>query len=90
MPVFRFAGCLAGLCCACLWQVLCCGLSAGVLLWAGVRCGVAVCACLCACGAPCCAVSACVAGFALCGAAGAALWSALMRCAVVPWVCFYQ
>jgi hypothetical protein len=24
-----------------------------------------------------------VAGFALCGAAGAALWSALMRCAVV-------
>ena len=51
----------AGLCCACLWQVLCCGLSASV------RCGVAVCACLCAwvwlvcaCGALCGAVAVCV------------------------------
>jgi hypothetical protein len=80
-----FCACLlagAALClCACFYG----------LAGAGCRCvrlSVGVCACLCACGAPCCAVCGAlgvpvVAGFALCGAAGAALWSALMRCAVV-------
>lgn len=45
----------------------------------------------CACGAPCCAVGVCVAGFAcvvLWVSAGAALWSALMRCAVVAGCAF--
>lgn len=98
MPVLRFAGCLAGffvpvcvagaaLClCACFYGL------AGV----GCRCvrlSVGVCACLCACGV--CAVPV-VRPAALCVpvwqvlpcvvlwvSAGAALWSALIRCAVV-------
>ena len=75
----------AGLCCACLWQVLCCG--------------VAVCACLCAWVWLVCALVRCVwclcvpvmAGFALCGAVAVCLVrcrGALICCPVVLCVCF--
>lgn len=71
----------AGFCCACLWQVLCRGLSAGAVLSAR-------CVLWCGLSAPWCAVcGVCVAAVADCALCGAVA-VCLVRCGCVVCGCF--